>query len=260
VFRQQGPPFRKRAPEAIAKEVEWLYQRGYREIYLHSDELNVEHAWSVEVCKALASLGHADLYFQANLRVAPMSAELAKWLRLANFWMVRFGIESASERVLKGIKKKMSREKTEYALRLMKEERIKTFGFFMMYQVWENGAGELEHETQEEVNGTLRYAWQLWRRGLLHYISWAVATPVQGAEMYGIGTRHGLMTTDYYPDEEWRVHERLPWVTRKQYARTMRLGRMLHGAMALRNGSINWQNWSALLVKAKDLLLGAQTK
>ena len=260
VFRLQGPPFRKRSPERIAQEVELLYQMGYREIYLHSDELNVQHGWSVEVCKALAALGHSDLYFQANLRVSPMTPELARWLRKANFWMIRFGIESASERVLKGIKKKTSIEKTEYALRLMKEERIKVFGFFMMYQIWENECGVLEHETQEEVNQTLKYVWNLWRKDLLHYISWAVATPVQGAEMYGIGLRHGLINSDYYPDEQWVVHERQPWIARRDYARTVRLGRMLQAAMAFRNGSINWNNWKTLLVKGKDLLLGAQTK
>jgi hypothetical protein len=38
----------------IAAEVAELYQRGYGEIYLHSDELNVRLDWSIEVCRALA--------------------------------------------------------------------------------------------------------------------------------------------------------------------------------------------------------------
>jgi anaerobic magnesium-protoporphyrin IX monomethyl ester cyclase len=39
VFRlRNGPTFRCRSPQNIATEAEYLYQRGYREIYLHSDE------------------------------------------------------------------------------------------------------------------------------------------------------------------------------------------------------------------------------
>jgi len=48
-------------------EVEDLYRRGYREIYIHSDELNGKLDWSIDVCKAIAALGHKDLYFQCNL-------------------------------------------------------------------------------------------------------------------------------------------------------------------------------------------------
>ena len=98
-----GPLFRARSPRNIAQEAEDLYRRGYREIYLHSDELNVRLDWSIEVCKELAALNHPDLYFQCNMRVEPMSDEFAVWLKRANFWLVRLGVETASDRVLTGI-------------------------------------------------------------------------------------------------------------------------------------------------------------
>ena len=79
-----------------------------------------------------------------------MSEELAYWLKKANFWMVKFGIESASDRVLRGIKKKMSKEKTIHACELAADAGIKVYGFFMLYQVWEEN-GELQYETPEEV-------------------------------------------------------------------------------------------------------------
>ncbi|ETX02656.1 MAG: hypothetical protein ETSY1_02795 [Candidatus Entotheonella factor] len=260
VFRVKGPLYRTRSPESIAHEIDLLYQMGYRELYLHSDELNVRLDWSIEVCKAIAALGHDDLYLQANLRVVPMNAELALWLRKANFWMVRYGIESASERVLKGIKKSMSMEKTERALHLMHEQGIKTYGFFMMFQIWEDEDGNLDYETVDEVNQSVRYIRELWRKDLLHYMAWSVAVPVQGAEMYSIAVRHGIIDEHYYPDEKWLVYDRLPHVSKKAYASIIRKGRLLQGAMALRNGSINWRNWSGLKVKAKDLIFGEQTQ
>ena len=134
VFRlNNGPLFRSRSPQNIASEVEELYAMGYREIFLHSDELNVELGWAIDVCKALASLQHPDLYFQANLRVLPMSEEFAYWLKQANFWFVRIGMESASDRVLTGIKKKMSLANTERACELLSKQGIKIFGYFMLF-------------------------------------------------------------------------------------------------------------------------------
>lgn len=261
VFRVKGGAlYRTRSPESIAEEVDMLYKMGYRELYLHSDELNIRIDWSIEVCKAIAALGHDDLYLQANLRVVPMTEELAIWLRKANFWMVRYGIESASERVLKGIKKSMSTEKTERALHLMNEQGIKAYGFFMMFQIWEDKEGNLEYETVEEVNQSVRYIRELWRKDLLHYMAWSVAIPVQGAEMYDIALRHKIIDESYYPDEKWLVYDKLPHVSQKEYASIIRRGRFVQGAMALRNGSINWSNWSGLKVKAKDLLFGEQTQ
>ena len=135
VFRlKNGPLFRSRSPQNIAAEVKELYALGYREVFLHSDELNVDLSWSIEVCKTLADLKHPDMYFQANLRVIPMSEELAYWLKQANFWFVRIGIESASDRVLTGIKKKMSLAKTEQACDLLSKQGVKVFGYFLLFR------------------------------------------------------------------------------------------------------------------------------
>src|SRR6185503_4000340 len=138
---------------------------------LHSDELNVGLAWSIEVCKALAALNHPDLYFQCNLRVVPFNEELAFWLRKANFWMVKFGIESASDRVLRGIKKMVSREATIAACELVAKAGIKVYGFFMIYQIWEE-EGKLQYETPEEVSASICFARALWKKGILHYTTW----------------------------------------------------------------------------------------
>ena len=173
VFRlKNGPTFRCRSPQSIAEEAEYLYSLGYREIYLHSDELNVGLEWSINVCKALAGLNHPDLFFQCNLRVVPFNRELAQWLKKANFWMVKFGIESASDRVLRGIKKMMSQEKTVQACTLAAGAGLKVYGFFLMYQVWEDN-GVLQYETPEEVESTIAFARKLWKSRILHYSTWA---------------------------------------------------------------------------------------
>jgi hypothetical protein len=216
----------------------------------------VQHRWCIEVCQALAALGHPDLSFQTNLRVAPMSEEFAYWLKRANFWMVRIGIESANLRVLTGIKKRMSLEQTEHACRMLSRHGIKVWGYFLLFQFWEE-QGVLESETADEVRNSLRFAWRLWREGALHYSSWAPAIPVQGAEFYNLARRRGMITEDYYPsDAGWDARPYLQGVSSREYRMLFARARWLQGWMALTAGAIQWKNWRAIVYRAQPLLTG----
>lgn len=62
-----------------------------------------------------------------------MSKELAYWLKKANFWLVKIGIESTSSRVLTGIKKKIYFEATVKTCKILRDEGIKVFGFFIFF-------------------------------------------------------------------------------------------------------------------------------
>jgi radical SAM superfamily enzyme YgiQ (UPF0313 family) len=68
VWRAARPFVRMRSPDNIAAEVHWLYRLGVREIKIVSDEINVALPWAKKVCRAIAHLGHEDLFFQSNLR------------------------------------------------------------------------------------------------------------------------------------------------------------------------------------------------
>ncbi|MGD2110031.1 MAG: radical SAM protein, partial [Phycisphaerae bacterium] len=108
VWRAAKPFVRMRSPENVAQEVDWLYQLGVREIKFVSDELNVTLPWAKQVCQAIIDLGHKDLYFQTNLRSDKVDDELAELFKKMNMWMVHIGVESANDRVLEGIEKKIT--------------------------------------------------------------------------------------------------------------------------------------------------------
>jgi radical SAM superfamily enzyme YgiQ (UPF0313 family) len=228
---------------------------GYREIYLHSDELNVKLDWSIDVCKAIAALGHRDLFFQCNMRVVPMSAELAHWMKRAGFWLVRMGIETSSQRVLRGIKKRMSWAKTVRACRLLRKEGIKVFGFTMMFNFWEED-GVLKHETPDEVRKTIRDIYGLWLKGLINYTSWTFAIPVPGAEFYDIALRHGMVDEDYYPSDSWDAFKFLNGVSREAFNSLYAKARRQQALMALVSGDFEWRNYKGILRKARTMVFG----
>jgi anaerobic magnesium-protoporphyrin IX monomethyl ester cyclase len=235
VWRYQQPHFRKRSPESIAKEVITLYNMGIREIYIRSDEMNADEEWAIEVFQALSRLKKNDLFFQCNLRAAPVGPRLANAMADAQCWLCHIGIESASQRVLNGIKKGISLAEVEQSLQILKQFGIKTYGFFMCYQIWEKD-DSLQIESSKEVLDTLKYVLRLKKRNLLDHASWSLATPYPGSELYDLCSKYGLFAQ--FPDEppvvlSWNITMKLPGISRTTIAVMRFLGIMVQGLLFL---------------------------
>jgi len=192
VWRLQKPWVRLRAPKNIADEIAMLYSRGVREIYIRCDTFNVDLKWATDVCREIEKLGLKDLLFQCQLRADKLSEDFVSELKTINCWLVHIGIESANDRVLKGIDKRISVQGIENALELLKKHNIDVYGFFMLYNVWEE-RGELFWETTDEVKNTLNFAKKMLDSKLLTYISWAITKPIIGSRLYDIAKKYNLI-------------------------------------------------------------------
>ncbi len=199
VWRAARPTVRLRSPESIAAEVNWLYALGVREIKIVSDEINVSLPWAKEVCRAIAELGHKDLFFQSNLRSDKIDDELAQLFKRMNMWLVHLGVESANDRVLTGIEKKITVAEAEKCLGLLKRHGIRVLLFMMAFQLWEED-GELQFETPKEIRRSLWWAWKQFLLRRAHYMTWSIATPMPGAPLYTIVERHGLRASQQVLD------------------------------------------------------------
>ncbi|MCH7701987.1 MAG: B12-binding domain-containing radical SAM protein [Planctomycetes bacterium] len=195
VWRVSKPSVRMRSPENIAREVQWLYELGVREIKIVSDELNITLPWAKKVCRAIADLGHKDLYFQTNLRADKMDNELAALFADMNMWLVHLGCESSSDRVLTGIQKKITIKQVEDTLVWLKRNNIRCLLFMMMFNMWEE-KGELKFERPREVLASLFWSWKQFLLGRMQYMTWSVTTPMPGAPLFDIVKRHGLDQTE----------------------------------------------------------------
>ncbi|HUU83637.1 MAG TPA: radical SAM protein [Phycisphaerae bacterium] len=194
VWRAAKPWVRLRSPAKIAAEVDWLYRLGVREIKIVSDEINVTLPWAKEVCRAIADLGHKDLFFQSNLRADKIDDELAALFKRMNMWLVHLGVESANDRVLTGIDKHITVAQSERCLAFLKRHRIRCLLFMMAFNLWED-SGELQCERPREVLHSLWWVWKQFLRGRIAYMTWSIATPMPGARLYDIVRRHGLDNT-----------------------------------------------------------------
>ena len=252
VWKYAKPWVRLRSPDGIAAEVRHLYRRGVREIYLSADEFNVEERWALEVCRAIESLELRDLFLNCNLRPGVVTPALAAAFRRINLWVAHLGIESGNRRTLEGVGKGVTPEVIERDCRVLKSEGVRVFGFVMLYHAWEEG-GKLRWETPDDVDGTLAFCRRLFKRRLLDYISWQVATPMPGSRLWETARTHGLL-----PGREIRsvfeMNMKLPGLRPADVRRSLRKGLWLKGVGLVRSGHVNFGHLRAVGANLKVLL------
>jgi radical SAM superfamily enzyme YgiQ (UPF0313 family) len=249
VWKLEKPWIRQRSPKNIAEEVNYLYGRGIREIYLRSDTFNVDVKWCLEVCNEIQKLSLKGLTFQCNLRADKLNDELAQKLYDIHVWLVHIGLESASDRVLKGIGKNATQADNIRTLELLKKHNIKVYGFLMLYNAWESN-GKLEYETPEEVNITLEFARKCLSENLIEYISWSITNPIIGSKLYDIAKKYDIASYNVKIGNCMR----LPGISEQQMVEHVKQGLILQLLNGIQKGMITKKSYKRAAQKAVKIL------
>ena len=249
VWKLEKPWIRQRSPKNIAEEVNYLYGRGIREIYLRSDTFNVDIKWCLQVCDEIKKLKLKGMTFQCNLRADKLNDELAQKLREIKVWLVHIGLESANDRVLRGIGKNASQADNVHTLELLKKYGIKVYGFLMLYNAWETN-GKLEYETPQEVNNTLEFARTCLRDNLIEYISWSITNPIVGSKLHDIAQKYGIAAHNVKIGNCMR----LPGITEQQMVEHVKQGMILQLLNGIQKGMITKKSYKRAAQKAIKIL------
>jgi anaerobic magnesium-protoporphyrin IX monomethyl ester cyclase len=249
VWKLEKPWVRQRSPQNIAEEINYLYSRGIREIYLRSDTFNVDIKWCLEVCNEIEKLKLKGMTFQCNLRADKLNDELAQRLHDIHVWLVHIGLESANDRVLKGIGKNATQADNIRTLELLKKHHIKVYGFLMLYNAWETN-GKLEYETPEEVNNTLEFAKTCLRDNLIEYISWSITNPIIGSKLYDIAKKFDIASYNVKIGNCMR----LPGISEQQMVEHVKQGMILQLLNGIQKGMITKKSYKRAAQKAVKIL------
>jgi anaerobic magnesium-protoporphyrin IX monomethyl ester cyclase len=249
VWKLEKPWVRQRSPQNIAEEINYLYGRGIREIYLRSDTFNVDIRWCLEVCDEIEKLNLKGMTFQCNLRADKLNDELAQRLHDIHVWLVHIGLESANDRVLKGIGKNATQADNIRTLELLKKHHIKVYGFLMLYNAWETN-GKLEYETPEEVNNTLEFAKTCLRDNLIEYISWSITNPIIGSKLYDIAKKFDIASYSVKIGNCMR----LPDISEQQMVEHVKQGMILQLLNGIQKGMITKKSYKRAAQKAVKIL------
>ncbi|MCK5160809.1 MAG: B12-binding domain-containing radical SAM protein [Candidatus Aureabacteria bacterium] len=204
VWKSSQPVVRFRSPQNIVDEMEYLKNSfSVKEIFDNSDEFNCNLEHSLAVCREIKKR-NLGITWKTQLRVSPFTEELAKELAASGCWYVHLGVESGNQETLNGIKKKIDLKDVELTCKLLKKYNIKVMALFMLFNVWEEN-GKLCYEDVKMTQNTLDFAWKLVKNNLADYISWSIATPYPGSELYDIACKHNLLNPVFRDSwESWQ--------------------------------------------------------
>ncbi|MBL8028105.1 MAG: cobalamin-dependent protein [Fibrobacteres bacterium] len=253
VWNVSQPCLRFRSPANIADEIVSLNEEfGIKEVFDNSDEFNNSLSHAKEVCREMIKR-NLRIPWKTQLRVWPLDDELASLMAAAGCWYVHLGIESASQRTLDGVKKKITIEQAIEACRILKRYKIKVLGLFMLFNIWEENEVPV-FEGIAESRATLDFAGKLIRKGLINYMGWSITMPYPGSPLYDIALRNNLIKDglagnwDAWLREEFSVIK-LPGITDKDIARLKTRGSVLRALAMIRSGGFGLSDAGYIMKK-----------
>jgi radical SAM superfamily enzyme YgiQ (UPF0313 family) len=121
---------------------------GIRNIHMYADLFTISREQVVGLCDLLIQEG-IRIRWTCNSRVDYVDREMLHKMARAGCWLISWGIESANEQILKGVRKGYRLEQAPQALRWAKEAGIKNWGYFII---------GLPGETEETIRQTIEFA------------------------------------------------------------------------------------------------------
>ena len=182
-----GGLFRPRSVLSVMEEIDGIVERvPIRSLLVGDDNFGVRRERALEFCERYSAKGyHRRIPWQVSIRVDCVDPEMLKAMRRAGCFIVSFGIESGVPRLLEKLRKGITPEQSEAAVRWAKEAGLRTRGTFIL---------GIPTETREESLETIRFS----RRLPLDQVRFALATPFPGTELWEIARAEGAP-----PIEDW---------------------------------------------------------
>jgi radical SAM superfamily enzyme YgiQ (UPF0313 family) len=142
---------RVRSPENIVKELWLLHDLGIHNIHMYADLFTVSHDQVMGLCQLILEQG-LQVRWTCNSRVDYVDEDMLRLMGRAGCWMIAWGIESASEEILRRARKGAYPDKVEQALRWSRAAGIGNWGYFVI---------GLPGETEQTIRQTIDFAKKL---------------------------------------------------------------------------------------------------
>jgi len=195
---------RKRDPIKIIDEAELLITKyGIKEIFFQDDTFNIDKKWFSSICNEIIK---RDLQNKCTFK-CPMRAnknlisdEIFSLAKKANFWIVFFGVESGSQKVLDEIDKNLTKDEIIRAFAIARKFGIKTIASFIIGNY---------PEDKNSVYESIAFAKEI----NPDYIGAALLIPYPGTQIYSHLKEEKRMTKsflEYKIGEEIFIHPNIP--------------------------------------------------
>lgn len=176
-----GKSVRYRSAESIYKELEYLAQHDVRNVLFLADLFTFDKKGVNELCDLIIERG-LKVRWTCNSRVDTIDEQQLIKMKKAGCWLVAFGIESGSQKVLDNVKKDAKVEQAAETIKMCNKHGIKTWGYFII---------GLPGENKQTVRETINFAKSI----PLDIALFHVAMPYAGTEFYFQAVANGWLNT-----------------------------------------------------------------
>ncbi len=199
-----GREFRTRSPERVVDDAQHARRHGFRAFNLVDDSFATDLPRAVAVCEALIRRDLRMPWTCTNgLRVCNLDETFFRLAQRAGCRLVAFGLESGSDRLLRGVGKGATTAQARRAVQGARRAGITTVGYFML---------GLPGETERSLRATLRFSASLG----LDYAKFSLTMPLPGTALYERWRPHMRSPLSHgfsihRPARDWFEHPELPW-------------------------------------------------
>ena len=163
---------------------------GIREFHFYDDTFAVDRARVLDICREIRKR-NLQICWHARTRVDSVDFELLKAMKEAGCRSVHYGIESATPRILKILRKDISLKEAEEVVSATRALGIQTLVYFILGN---------PTETRDEIHRSIEYAIKL-KPDFAHF---SVLIPFPATEIYDRGVESGVLPGDYW--REFAAH------------------------------------------------------
>jgi radical SAM superfamily enzyme YgiQ (UPF0313 family) len=179
----EGSAYRLKEPGSVADAVARLAAAGLRDIEFVDSVFNAPLDHAMNVCAALAGVRHRARLQCLELNPLSLDDSLLTAMERAGFVGMGITLESASDPVLRGLRKGFTTRDVHRAAEAVRRHRIPCAWIFLL-----GGPGE----TEETVKETLRFAGKLIRPRDVAFFNTGIRI-YPGTELESIARRQGVL-------------------------------------------------------------------
>lgn len=179
--------YRYHSPQRVVDEMEFLvkkYNTGY--IFIMDSLFIVNRQRVIEICKEIIKR-KLDFKWGCEGHVKLVDLELLQRMERAGCYEMHFGIESGVQRLLDNVRKGITLEEVEKAVKLTKKTNIKVSGLFML---------GLPGETYKDSLKTIDFACSL----PLDFAQFSITVPYPGSQLFEDFAKSGKIKTGVRKD------------------------------------------------------------
>ena len=181
--RIEGVEYRLSEPESVAETTLRYASSGFRDIEFVDNVFNAPYDHALAVCEALIRSKHRARLQSIELNPVSFDQRLLSTMGRAGFVGIGLTVESASDPVLKGLRKGFTSSDVHAAADVVKHNRLPCLWIFLL-----GGPGE----TRDTVRETLRFAEKFIRPQDAAFFSIGIRM-YPGTELETIARRQGVL-------------------------------------------------------------------